>query len=162
MKVPQKLKERLQFLARVIEREMAHLQTTDQGLFVSAFTVEDARNLNENTSIAEKVDAFVSRFGRLQDTVGDKLLPAWREALGEVPGAMTDNLDRAERLGLIESGDLWLTLRNLRNQMVHEYIEDPAILADALQTAHVHVSTLIHASRALLGDLAGRGIISGF
>lgn len=42
---------------------------------------------------------------------------------------MIDNLDRAERLDLIKSTDDWLTMRKLRNQMVHEYVEDPEILS---------------------------------
>jgi hypothetical protein len=47
--------------------------------------------------------AFVSRFGRLQDTVGDKLLPALLSALAEPVGPAIDNLDKAEKLGLLES-----------------------------------------------------------
>ena len=105
------------------------------------------------------VDAFVSRFGRLQDTVGDKLLPAWRSAVGETPATVADNLDRAERLGLIPSADLWLGLRRLRNQMVHEYIEDPSVLSNALNTAHTHLTVLTDAADALLADLAQRGVI---
>jgi len=41
-------------------------------------------------------------------------------ALGEKPSSAIDNLDRAERLGLLKSVDEWITMRNLRNQMVHE------------------------------------------
>ena len=159
MKIPQKLRERLQFLARVIERESARLQNTDQRLFTPNFTPEDARRLNHDTELAERVDAFVSRFGRLQDTLGDKLLPAWRSAVGEVPATLADNLDRAERLGLIASTDTWFTLRQLRNQMIHDYIEDPIVLATALQTAHEHLHILTDTAQALLTDLRKRGIL---
>ena len=51
------------------------------------------------------MEAFVGRFGRLQDTLGDKLLPAYLAAEGEFPGTALDNLDRAERLGLLPSAD---------------------------------------------------------
>ncbi len=159
MNIPQKLRERLQFLARVIERETTHLQSTDQRLFTPNFTPQDAQRLNHDTELAERVDAFVGRFGRLQDTLGDKLLPAWRSAVGEVPATLADNLDRAERLGLIASSDTWFTLRQLRNQMIHDYIEDPVVLANALQTAHAHLHFLTDAAQALLGDLRRRGII---
>ncbi|MDP2176992.1 hypothetical protein [Methylicorpusculum sp.] len=37
---------------------------------------------------------------------------------------------------MIKSADEWLTMRNLRNQMVHEYVEDPVILNNALQSGH--------------------------
>jgi len=41
-------------------------------------------------------------------------------------------------------------IRKLRNQMVHEYIEDLSLLSSALQTAHAHVPQLVHAARQML------------
>jgi len=37
--------------------------------------------------LAERLDAFAARFARLQDTAGDKLLPALLTWLGEPVGA---------------------------------------------------------------------------
>lgn len=71
--------------------------------------------------------------------------------------AAIDNLDRAERLGWLTSADQWPAVRRLRDQMVHEYIEDPAILASALQAAHEQVPMLIETSKALLDELNRRG-----
>ncbi|RLK48386.1 hypothetical protein DFR31_2266 [Alkalispirillum mobile] len=150
-------KARLQFLARVVERESHHLQITDNRLFPRPFTVEDARTLGENIDLAERVEAFVSRFGRLQDTIGDKLLPAYLKAAGEAPGLAVDNLDQAERQGLIDSTEHWFALRKLRNQMVHEYIEDPKVLADALNSGHEAVPTLVTTGERLLRDIRLRG-----
>ena len=50
-----------------------------------------------------------------------------------------DNLDRAERLGIIASADEWMTMHSLRNQMIHEYVENPLVLTNALQTGHAFV-----------------------
>jgi uncharacterized protein with HEPN domain len=36
----------------------------------------------------------------------------------------------------------WLALRQLRNQMIHEYIEDTQTLFDALSTAHINKAVL--------------------
>jgi hypothetical protein len=47
-----------------------------------------------------------------------------------------DNLDLAERLGLLKCADEWMTMRSLGKQMVHAYVEDPVVLANALQTGH--------------------------
>lgn len=105
---------RLQFLVRVVRKECQHLTTTDQRLFGGLFTLEQAAHLEENPDLAERVEAFVGRFGRLQDTVGDKLLPLLLAALGEKSSAAIDNLDRTERLGLIKSADEWMTMRNLK------------------------------------------------
>lgn len=96
--------------------------------------------------LAERLDAFVSRFGRLQDTVGDKLLPALLNALAEKTGPAIDNLDKAEKLGLIGSADVWMEMRRLRNQMVHEYIEDVVVLTSALRSGHSFVPELIAAA----------------
>jgi hypothetical protein len=156
MTMPPPLSQRLQFLVRVVQKECRHLATTDQRLFACPFTVELANRLEGDPELAERVEAFVGRFGRLQDTVGDKLLPTLLVALGEKPAAAIDNLDRAERLGLIDSTDDWMTMRNLRNKMVHEYVEDPALLANALQTGHDFVPALIAAARRMIAEIERR------
>lgn len=148
---------RLQFLSRVVGKECRHLITTDQRLFSNTFTPEQAIQLEETPDLAERVEAFIGRFGRLQDTVGDKLLPLLLVALGEKPSAAIDNLDRAERLKLIKSADEWMLMRNLRNQMVHEYVEDPLVLASALQTGHAFVPALIDAANKMIAEIARRG-----
>jgi uncharacterized protein with HEPN domain len=149
--------ERLRFLVRVAEKEARHLTLTSGRLFTSPFTPARVAELDKAPDLAERVDAFVSRFGRLQDTLGDKLLPVLLTALGEKTGAVIDNLDRAERLGLIPSADQWMEMRKLRNQMVHEYVEDPVVLADALETAHGLVPVLTDVAGRLSGEIARRG-----
>ena len=148
---------RLQFLVRVVRKECQHLATTDRRLFVGLFTIEQVTQLETNHDLAERVEAFVGRFGRLQDTVGDKLLPLLLDALGEKSSAVIDNLDRAERLGLLKSADEWMTIRNLRNQMIHESVKDPAILSSALQTGHAFVPTLIVAANKMIAEIEQRG-----
>jgi hypothetical protein len=91
---------------------------------------------------AERVDAFVARFGRLQDLLGDKYLPAWLRAVQEPVGTALENLDRAEKLGLVQSADAWISVRKLRNQLVHEYVGRMDILHDALFQASGQVSLL--------------------
>ncbi len=60
----------------------------------------------------------------------------------EGAGAVLENLDRAEKLGLLNSADEWLAVRKLRNLMVHEYIDHPETLHMALHAAHAHVTML--------------------
>ena len=157
MKVEPNIALRLQFLVRVVRKECKHLTTTDQRLFGNLFTREQATRLEEDSDLAERVEAFVGRFGRLQDTVGDKLLPLLLAALGEKSSAAIDNLDRAERLGLLESADEWMAMRNLRNQMVHEYVEDPVVLSSALQTGHAFVPALIATANKMIAEIERRG-----
>ncbi len=154
---PKDVLARLQFLVRVTRKESRHLQATDRRLFKEGFDEKRAAALDSDPDLAERVEAFVGRFGRLQDTLADKLLPALLSSLGERPGAQLDNLDRAERLGFIDSTETWLATRQLRNQMVHEYIEDLAILANALQSGHDFVPALIDTAERLAGEIVKRG-----
>jgi len=126
-------------------------------LFDGAFTLEQAIRLEQDPDLAERVEAFVGRFGRLQDTLGDKLLPLLLSALGEKPSSMIDNLDQAERLGLLESADEWMTMRNLRNQMIHEYVEDLVVLTSALQNGHAFVPTLVASANKMSAEIERRG-----
>jgi hypothetical protein len=157
VKLPQDAVLRLQFLCRVVERERRHLVQTTGRLFTSDFTLERVVELESLPDVAERVEAFVGRFGRLQDTVGDKLLPAVLAALGERVASAADNLDRAERLGLVRGADEWFQMRALRNQMVHEYVEDPVVLHGALTAGRDFVPCLDFAVNALLGEAARRG-----
>ena len=63
--IPQSL-ARLQFFARVATKEGTHLQSTDQRLFAERFTELRARSLDDDPALAERVEAFVARFGRCQ------------------------------------------------------------------------------------------------
>ena len=152
MKIPAAQTARLDFFARVTRKECQHLLDTDGRLFGKPFTTEVAQTIEADPILAERLDAFVSRFGRLQDTVGDKLLPALLAALAEDVGPAIDNLDKAERFGLIASADGWMEMRRLRNQMVHEYIEDLTVLTNALASGHAFVPVLVAAARRCVAE----------
>lgn len=149
MKVNESQWARLQFLARVTHKECQYLVETDQRLFVQPMTVGVIEQIKADPVLAERLDAFVSRFGRLQDNLGDKLLPQLLDTMAEPVGAMIENLDRAEKLGWLASADQWLELRKLRNQMVHEYIEDMLVLCNALAAGHAFVPVLIDTANRL-------------
>jgi len=100
--------------------------------------------LENNIEYSEMLDAFVSRFGRLQDTLGDKLLPALLRVGLEPTGSQLDNLLRAEKIGWIESSEQWVEIRTLRNRLVHEYMDSAENLLQALNTALKSVSMLIN------------------
>ncbi|MEK6749736.1 MAG: hypothetical protein AABY83_11085 [Pseudomonadota bacterium] len=149
-------KERIRSLIEVCRLEEQYLQRTDSRLFAIALTPSTIESLPQNDILAERVDAFVARFGRLQDTLGDKLLPTFLILMEETPGAMIENLDRAERLGLIESADDWATIRKLRNRMIHEYVKNPSELADALNAAHEYIPALRASLEAIVQRISAR------
>lgn len=155
------LHARLAFLVETVELEVQHLSETDGRLFATPFTADRASALRSAIDESERTDAFVARFGRLQDTLADKLLPEFLRCLAEPVGAVIDNLDRAERLGLLSSADDWLASRKLRNRMVHEYVRDPAELAQALNQAHSLVRLLASLATSIASDCRRRGWLSG-
>lgn len=147
---------RLIFLARVVRKEAQHVKSTDQRLFTRPLVPEDIQTLEQDELLAERIEAFVARFGRLQDSLGDKLLPNLLAFLQEPPASLLDNLDKAEKLGWINSTDAWLEMRRLRNQMVHEYIEDPVLLANSLNAGHQRLPELLIAAERMVSEIERR------
>ena len=142
------LELRLQHLTQVVEREAAHLHQTTERLFTSDLAAKLAQ-LDAQPELSERIDAFVSRFARLQDTLGDKLIPAVLKQQAETLGSALDNLGRAERLGWLGNVGEWLEARGLRNQMVHEYIQDIEQLTNALMRGKELVPMLIQTQQKL-------------
>ena len=149
--------ERLRFLVRIVRKQIKLLHRSDQTLFSSIQKPWSLAELESDDLLANAVETFVARFGRLQDILGDKLLPRLLKALGENPSSFADNLDVAEKLGWMESVSDWLSMRALRNQMIHEYLEDLHILKIALEKAHAFVPKLIQVANNLIQEINRRG-----
>ena len=144
---------RLQQLLALVAREEHHLLGVRARLFghlppdsVTETWLEGALATPEGI---DRVESFSAKFGRMQDTLVDKLLPALLRAAGEQPGTALDNLHRAERLGLVQNADDWLAMRLTRNRLVHEYFERSAVMVPALKRARDFVDTLCAAHNAI-------------
>jgi len=140
----------------IVAKEGKHLSYSWNGLFNQAIDVEWVDSLEQNPSCAEQLEAFVSRFGRMQDTMADKLLPRWLLALAEVPGSQIETLNRAERLGVITSTERWLEARNLRNRLVHEYMSSSAKFVEDLALAKEYSLMLIDTYNRMRQDAMKR------
>lgn len=134
--------ERFRWLLDTVRREAEHLLGTTQRLFCIDIDAAWVDALERSPELAERVDAFGARFGRLQDGIGHKLIPELRRLLLEPPAAALDNLNRMEKLGLLTSVDDWVEARNLRNRLVHEYLRDSGDFAAALNRARELVPLL--------------------
>lgn len=142
-------------LVRITSRESRYLGRTTARLRAEQPDLAWVCSLPDNDDRSEMLDALVSRYGPLQDTVGDKLIPAMLRANLERLGSQLDNLHRAEKLGWIESAEEWIRLLELRNRLVHEYVEIPARLLEALAAALRGVETL-QATQLRLAENAHR------
>lgn len=56
-------------------QEAQYLRRTDDRLFAQPLSLDAISGLPQNDDLRERIDAFAARFGRLQDTIGDELLP---------------------------------------------------------------------------------------
>ena len=130
-------------LLLLTEKEVKHLNITSNRIKALEPNLSWVETLENNIEHSEMLDAFVARFGRLQDTLGDKLLPALLRASLESTGSQLDNLLRAEKLGWVESSEHWIEIRTLRNRLVHEYMNSPDDLLQALISALNSVAVLI-------------------
>ncbi|MFW5453675.1 hypothetical protein [Thioalkalivibrio sulfidiphilus] len=146
---------RLHFLMDTVAREGRHLIGTTGRLFSQVIDKAWIENLDNEPELAERLDAFVARFGRMQDTLGEKLVPELMRHMQETPGAVLDNLNRMEKLGLLKSALDWVEARNLRNRLVHEYMRDPAEFAQALQRARERVALLVDTYNRILDYVLG-------
>ncbi len=81
--------------------------------------------------------------------MGDKLLPLFLKLAAEPTGTAIENLNRAEKLGLIMDTGQWLGARQLRNFLVHEYIDDLIILLESLEQARIMSIVLINTANVI-------------
>jgi hypothetical protein len=131
------------FALNLAEREAAHLAYTHSTLFAQQIDLEWVKAIANNEDIAEKIDAFVGRFGRLQDHIGEKLIPRFARLMGEQPKSLLDVLAYAEKMQWLDSAEEFIGSRKLRNQLVHEYMTSSELFLEALLAANEAFSLLI-------------------
>lgn len=69
----------------------------------------------------ESFEALTSRFARLSDIIIQKIFRFFDTLNLEAPGTVRDRINRAEKMGVIESADKFIDIRILRNDIAHEY-----------------------------------------
>ena len=74
----------------------------------------------------ESIDSLTSKFGRTSDIYLQKVLRTVWLLLREDTVPLIDLLNRAEKLRMILSADQLLQMRDIRNQITHEYLPEAA------------------------------------
>ena len=153
--------ERLKFLLSVGEKEQKHLNHTTHNLKAENIDELWVKALEGNYVLSERLDAFVARFGRFQDHLGDKLIPELIKLMLEKPSSALDNLNRMEKLGVLRSVDEWVKVRWLRNKLIHEYVVDSAEFALALKQA-IQAVELLNKTADSLREYAQRFFVEDY
>lgn len=118
----QELEERLNREFDICDR---HIQRIDEALEAMntdiPMSVDCYANLDENQ--IRCMDQFIFRFSKLQDAMGAKIFRYVLEYLDEDISTlpMRDILNRMERFNLIDSAEEWGYIRELRNEIAHDY-----------------------------------------
>jgi hypothetical protein len=107
---------------------------------MSMFMPLDAKRYQQLTDDEiEHIDQFLFRFAKLQDAMGEKLFLLILEFLKEENTrnkSFIDILNRLEQLGLLENKNVWLELRTIRNNIAHQYEDEPQQAAEALNAIY--------------------------
>lgn len=133
----------------VCDRQIQRIEEalSDLGMTMS-MSVEEHSDLTREQ--IRCLDQFIFRFSKLQDTMDAKLfrqvLAYLEEDVTTLP--MIDILRLMERYGFIGQADEWATIRELRNEIAHDY---PLLENDAVAA----INELIHQFDTLR-DIYGR------
>lgn len=104
-------------------------------------------------------DAFetlTSRFARVSDMVLQKVFRSIDRLELEDGGTLLDVLNRAEKRGLVTSADQFRELRELRNEIAHEYaLDDLKVLFASVLEHTPTLFTILDSTRAYCSRYLG-------
>ena len=113
---------------------------------MAAFMPLDATRFNQlSDDEIEHIDQYVFRFSKLQDTMGERLFILLLEFLKEdnpKSKPFIDILNRLEQLGIVADKNIWLELRTIRNNIAHQYEDEPQQAAEVMNAIYATQSTL--------------------
>ena len=114
---------------------MLHAEVLDEGLVDAKPWMPLSSGTPIEKEMLRTLDQITYRFAKLQDSMGEKILPLILELAQEpVPANATfaEKLNRLERIGAIPSAEEWKKLRVVRNALAHEYPDDPELRVSAI------------------------------
>lgn len=96
----------------------------------------DFEEILESTQCLAYSDQIIYRFSKLQDCMGAKLFKSILLYQGEnVNKPFLDILNRLEKMDIINV-DEWFEIRDLRNEIAHDYESNDAVAIDVLNTIY--------------------------
>lgn len=72
----------------------------------------------------ESFESFTGRFARLSDILIQKIFRLVDELDLDTQGTIRDRINRAEKKELIDSSDIFIEIRIIRNDIAHEYLPE--------------------------------------
>ncbi len=88
------------------------------------------------------LDAYLKRFASVQDFLGAKIFPLLVDISGITANKMTETLFIMEREEVIDSLESWIELREVRNELEHDYPDGLMQALKNLKYCIDHYSTM--------------------
>jgi uncharacterized protein YutE (UPF0331/DUF86 family) len=102
------------------------LETLEKAAYMLQHSYTACKNLGHkkkySLSELDLFEALTSRFARLNDIIIRKMFRTIDRLDIEPEGTVRDSINRAEKKGLIDRGDLFGQIREIRNIIAHEYL----------------------------------------
>jgi len=131
---------------RVLEETLRQLDDGATWLRRSLKRCRKAAGKNElSASDLDAFEALTSRFARMSDMILQKLFRGLDRIELEDSGTLLDALNRAEKRGLVDSAAGFLEIRELRNEIAHEYAQEK--LGDLFDAVLEHSPALLEIVR---------------
>jgi len=104
-----------------------YLEILDKSVTALVYSYNKCRAIGEKKEYdleeQESFEALTSRFARSSDILTQKVFKTLLILLQENTKTIIDTANFLERLGVIENADDLLNIREIRNQIAHEYVE---------------------------------------
>jgi len=108
-----------------------HLQLLEDSLSTLQLSFNKCKKmgLKQNYSFEEleSFDSLTSKFARTSDIFTQKVLRSIFIIIREENGTFIDRINKAEKFGFITNADDLIAIRDLRNQIAHEYISEKVV-----------------------------------
>jgi hypothetical protein len=93
----------------------------------------------------EHIDQYIYRFTKLQDTVGERLFKSVLQFVGEDINKLPfiDIFMKLVSLNITSNMNLWFELREIRNELAHDYDDNPELASEKINQIYNYKSSLI-------------------
>jgi len=134
---------------RIIYECDRHLLRIDEAIedLVEFMPLDKRKYISLNRDEVQALDQFLFRFSKLQDAVGQKLFKQIL-ILHEDDNLLVENmpfldiLNRLEKVGVLEV-ESWRRLRDSRNELAHNYDDEPNEMAEAINKVYREKDKLV-------------------
>jgi hypothetical protein len=121
---------------------------------IMPLTLQTLDNLSDES--LSNLDMLSTRFSKLHDLIAGKIFPVILLILQEnIDGTSAlDRLNKLEKLGLLDSTDMWIEMRNIRNSLAHDYPDQAEVRLQKLEELLEQTKILLEYWEFLKGKIA--------